>query len=170
VESVPLCSLQDVVSHSKKLTKKNKEQLSDMMMLNKQKGGMKALSKEKREKLEAYQHLFYLLQVCSCSCSPLVIDAYMYWNSLYLCTVVLRHYHSLWHWLLWIHALSNFSSCFRLTQHTWPSWFFRCLKTNPQSSWIRSSSRCITMHPIKERNICYCGFSKQRCRRRSSML
>lgn len=54
---------QDVVSHSKKLTKKNKEQLSDMMMLNKQKGGLKALSKEKREKLEAYQHLFYLLQV-----------------------------------------------------------------------------------------------------------
>lgn len=52
-----------MVSHSKKLTKKNKEQLSDMMMLNKQKGGLKALSKEKREKLEAYQHLFYLLQV-----------------------------------------------------------------------------------------------------------
>ncbi|KAM9313158.1 ras GTPase-activating-like protein IQGAP1 [Gastrophryne carolinensis] len=55
-------TLQDVVSHSKKLTKKNKEQLSDMMALNKQKGGLKALSKEKREKLEAYQHLFYLLQ------------------------------------------------------------------------------------------------------------
>ncbi|NWU44841.1 IQGA1 protein, partial [Hylia prasina] len=55
-------TLQDVVSHSKKLTKKNKEQLSDMMMLNKQRGGLKALSKEKREKLEAYQYLFYLLQ------------------------------------------------------------------------------------------------------------
>lgn len=52
------------MSHSKKLTKKNKEQLSDMMMLSKQRGGLKALSKEKREKLEAYQHLFYLLQVC----------------------------------------------------------------------------------------------------------
>ncbi|XP_072004464.1 ras GTPase-activating-like protein IQGAP1 [Engystomops pustulosus] len=55
-------TLQDVVSHSKKLTKKNKEQLADMMMINKQRGGLKALSKEKREKLEAYQHLFYLLQ------------------------------------------------------------------------------------------------------------
>lgn len=55
-------TLQEVVSHSKKLTKKNKEQLSDMMMINKQKGGLKALSKEKRVKLEAYQHLFYLLQ------------------------------------------------------------------------------------------------------------
>ncbi|XP_060057602.1 ras GTPase-activating-like protein IQGAP3 [Erinaceus europaeus] len=54
-------TLQEVVSHCKKLTKKNKEQLSDMMVLDKQKG-LKALSKEKRQKLEAYQHLFYLLQ------------------------------------------------------------------------------------------------------------
>ncbi|XP_072408968.1 ras GTPase-activating-like protein IQGAP1 [Chiloscyllium punctatum] len=55
-------TLQEVVSHSKKLTRKNKEQLSDMMQINKQKGGLKALSKEKRMKLEAYQNLFYLLQ------------------------------------------------------------------------------------------------------------
>uniref|UniRef100_A0AAY4DW60 IQ motif containing GTPase activating protein 1 n=1 Tax=Denticeps clupeoides TaxID=299321 RepID=A0AAY4DW60_9TELE len=55
-------TLQEVVSHSKKLTKKNKEQLSNLMMMNKQKGGLKSLSKEKREKLEAYQYLFYLLQ------------------------------------------------------------------------------------------------------------
>lgn len=54
--------LQEVVSHCKKLTKKNKEQLSEMMSLEKQKG-LKSLSKEKRQKLEAYQHLFYLLQV-----------------------------------------------------------------------------------------------------------
>uniref|UniRef100_A0A8C3CHW0 IQ motif containing GTPase activating protein 3 n=1 Tax=Cairina moschata TaxID=8855 RepID=A0A8C3CHW0_CAIMO len=54
-------TLQEVVSHCKKLTKKNKEQLSEMMSLDKQKG-LKALSKEKRQKLEAYQHLFYLLQ------------------------------------------------------------------------------------------------------------
>lgn len=39
-----------------------------MMMLNKQRGGLKALSKEKREKLEAYQHLFYLLQVSNFLC------------------------------------------------------------------------------------------------------
>lgn len=56
-------TLQEVVSHSKKLTKKNKGQLSNMMMMNKQRGGLKALSKEKRLKLEAYQYLFYLLQV-----------------------------------------------------------------------------------------------------------
>nr|AAI51103.1 IQ motif containing GTPase activating protein 3 [Mus musculus] len=54
-------TLQEVVSHCKKLTKKNKEQLSDMMILDKQKG-LKSLSREKRQKLEAYQHLFYLLQ------------------------------------------------------------------------------------------------------------
>lgn len=58
-------TLQEVVSHSKKLTKKNKGELSNLMMMNKQKGGLKALSKEKRDKLEAYQYLFYLLQVCS---------------------------------------------------------------------------------------------------------
>ncbi|XP_035273693.1 ras GTPase-activating-like protein IQGAP1 [Anguilla anguilla] len=55
-------TLQEVVSHSKKLTKKNKGQLSNLMMMNKHKGGLKALSKEKRDKLEAYQYLFYLLQ------------------------------------------------------------------------------------------------------------
>ncbi|NXB94605.1 IQGA3 protein, partial [Vidua chalybeata] len=54
-------TLQEVVSHCKKLTKKNKEQLSEMMSMDKQKG-LKTLSKEKRQKLEAYQHLFYLLQ------------------------------------------------------------------------------------------------------------
>uniref|UniRef100_A0A452RDR6 IQ motif containing GTPase activating protein 3 n=1 Tax=Ursus americanus TaxID=9643 RepID=A0A452RDR6_URSAM len=54
-------TLQEVVSHFKKLTKKNKEQLAGMMVLDKQKG-LKSLSKEKRQKLEAYQHLFYLLQ------------------------------------------------------------------------------------------------------------
>ncbi|XP_045901398.1 ras GTPase-activating-like protein IQGAP3 isoform X2 [Micropterus dolomieu] len=54
-------TLQEVVSHCKKLTKKNKEQLSDMMDGERSKG-LKALSRERRERLEAYQHLFYLLQ------------------------------------------------------------------------------------------------------------
>ncbi|KAK2845226.1 hypothetical protein Q5P01_011885 [Channa striata] len=54
-------TLQEVVSQSKKLTKKNKEQLSDMMDVERGKG-LKALSRERRERLEAYQHLFYLLQ------------------------------------------------------------------------------------------------------------
>ncbi|XP_039224578.1 ras GTPase-activating-like protein IQGAP3 isoform X1 [Crotalus tigris] len=54
-------TLQEVVSHCKKLTKKNKEQLSSRMDENKE-NGLKALSREKRKTLEAYQHLFYHLQ------------------------------------------------------------------------------------------------------------
>uniref|UniRef100_A0A3B5AJT8 Ras GTPase-activating-like protein IQGAP3 n=1 Tax=Stegastes partitus TaxID=144197 RepID=A0A3B5AJT8_9TELE len=54
-------TLQEVVSHCKKLTKKNKEQLSDMMDVERSKG-LKALNRDRRERLEAYQHLFYLLQ------------------------------------------------------------------------------------------------------------
>uniref|UniRef100_A0A087XUA0 IQ motif containing GTPase activating protein 3 n=1 Tax=Poecilia formosa TaxID=48698 RepID=A0A087XUA0_POEFO len=54
-------TLQEVVSHCKKLTGKNKNHLSDLMDMEKSKG-LKALSRDRREKLEAYQHLFYLLQ------------------------------------------------------------------------------------------------------------
>ncbi|NXI36617.1 IQGA2 protein, partial [Galbula dea] len=53
-------TLQDVVLHNKKLNKKSKSQLEEMVMVDKQ--GIKGLSKERRKKLEAYQHLFYLLQ------------------------------------------------------------------------------------------------------------
>uniref|UniRef100_A0A663MZD1 IQ motif containing GTPase activating protein 2 n=1 Tax=Athene cunicularia TaxID=194338 RepID=A0A663MZD1_ATHCN len=53
-------TLQDVVLHNKKLNKKSKSQLEEMVTVDKQ--GIKGLSKERRKKLEAYQHLFYLLQ------------------------------------------------------------------------------------------------------------
>ncbi|XP_074668229.1 ras GTPase-activating-like protein IQGAP2 isoform X5 [Strix aluco] len=53
-------TLQDVVLHNKKLNKKSKSQLEEMVMVDKQ--GIKGLSKERRKKLEAYQNLFYLLQ------------------------------------------------------------------------------------------------------------
>ncbi|XP_062874278.1 ras GTPase-activating-like protein IQGAP2 [Trichomycterus rosablanca] len=54
-------TLQDVVSLSKKMkTKKNKMTGEDLIVVDKQ--GIKGLSKEKRGRLEAYQHLFYLLQ------------------------------------------------------------------------------------------------------------
>lgn len=49
------------MSHSKKLNKKSKNQVEEMVAGDKQ--GIKGLSKERRKKLEAYQHLFYLLQV-----------------------------------------------------------------------------------------------------------
>lgn len=51
-----------MVSLSKKMkTKKNKMTKEDLATGDKQ--GIKGLSKEKRRRLEAYQHLFYLLQV-----------------------------------------------------------------------------------------------------------
>ncbi|XP_043558639.1 ras GTPase-activating-like protein IQGAP2 [Chiloscyllium plagiosum] len=53
-------TLQDVISHSKKMDKKNKGQAMEVISGDKQ--GLKSLSKENRKKLEAYQHLFYLLQ------------------------------------------------------------------------------------------------------------
>ncbi|XP_073670718.1 ras GTPase-activating-like protein IQGAP2 isoform X2 [Paramisgurnus dabryanus] len=54
-------TLQNVVSHSKMMkSKKNKMSKEDLFMGEKQ--GIKGLSKDKRKKLEAYQHLFYLLQ------------------------------------------------------------------------------------------------------------
>uniref|UniRef100_A0A3Q1FTV3 IQ motif containing GTPase activating protein 2 n=1 Tax=Acanthochromis polyacanthus TaxID=80966 RepID=A0A3Q1FTV3_9TELE len=54
-------TLQDVVSHNKKMkTKKNKANKDDLAGGDKL--GIKGLSKGKRRKLEAYQHLFYLLQ------------------------------------------------------------------------------------------------------------
>ncbi|XP_076443787.1 ras GTPase-activating-like protein IQGAP1 isoform X2 [Babylonia areolata] len=47
-------TLQDVVTHNRKLTKRTDEQSSVR--------GLKALSRESHERLEVYQHLFYLLQ------------------------------------------------------------------------------------------------------------
>ncbi|XP_057689340.1 ras GTPase-activating-like protein IQGAP3 isoform X2 [Corythoichthys intestinalis] len=54
-------TLQEVASQCKKLTKKNKEKLLGMMDAERSKG-LKALSRERRQRLEAYQNLFYLLQ------------------------------------------------------------------------------------------------------------
>ncbi|KAM6965047.1 ras GTPase-activating-like protein IQGAP2 [Aplochiton taeniatus] len=54
-------TLQDVVSHSKKMnSKKSKMSKEELAAGGRQ--GIKGLSKGKRKKLEAYQHLFYLLQ------------------------------------------------------------------------------------------------------------
>ncbi|KAM4616116.1 ras GTPase-activating-like protein IQGAP2 isoform 2-T2 [Polymixia lowei] len=54
-------TLQDVVSHSKKMkTKKSKMSKEDLAIGDKL--GIKGLNRGKRKKLEAYQHLFYLLQ------------------------------------------------------------------------------------------------------------
>lgn len=51
--------LQDVILHNKKLGRKGQD-LQSLASSNTK--GIKSLSKESQEKLEAYQHLFYLLQ------------------------------------------------------------------------------------------------------------
>ncbi|XP_028268969.1 ras GTPase-activating-like protein IQGAP2 [Parambassis ranga] len=53
-------TLQDVVSHNKKMNKKTKTSKDSQSAGDRL--GIKGLSKGKRRKLEAYQHLFYLLQ------------------------------------------------------------------------------------------------------------
>lgn len=52
-------TLQDVVMHNKKLKREKADTLSTTAGAA---SGLKALSREKREQLEGYQHLFYLLQ------------------------------------------------------------------------------------------------------------
>ncbi|XP_012941932.1 ras GTPase-activating-like protein IQGAP1 isoform X2 [Aplysia californica] len=61
-------TLQDVVTHNKKLTKRT----SDDPQLRG--GGLKALSKENHERLETYQHLFYLLQTCPNYLAKLIFE------------------------------------------------------------------------------------------------
>lgn len=58
--------LKDVVSHNKKM--KTEKMKSEMDQTTGDKLGIKGLSKGKRRKLEAYQHLFYLLQVIKEMC------------------------------------------------------------------------------------------------------
>lgn len=53
---------QDVVSHNKKMKDMKKEGQLDLTGGDTL--GIKGLNMVKRKKLEAYQHLFYLLQVC----------------------------------------------------------------------------------------------------------
>ena len=63
--------LKDVVSHNKKM--KTEKMKSEIDQTAGDKLGIKGLSKGKRRKLEAYQHLFYLLQVIKemCQAPPL---------------------------------------------------------------------------------------------------
>ncbi|KAJ3604604.1 hypothetical protein NHX12_029344, partial [Muraenolepis orangiensis] len=55
-------TLQDVVSHSKKMNSKKSKSTNKEDLATWDQYGIKGLSKGKRRKLEAYQHLFYLLQ------------------------------------------------------------------------------------------------------------
>ncbi|KAG2466905.1 ras GTPase-activating-like protein IQGAP2 isoform X1 [Polypterus senegalus] len=83
-------TLQDVVSHSKKLNKKSKGHMEEIVTGDKQ--GIKGLSKEKRKKLEAYQHFFYLLQTNPAYLAKLIFQMPQNKSTKFMDTVVFTLY------------------------------------------------------------------------------
>lgn len=83
-------TLQDVISHSKKMDKKNKGQAMEVISGDKQ--GLKSLSKEKRKKLEAYQHLFYLLQTNPAYLAKLIFQMPQNKSTKFMDTVIFTLY------------------------------------------------------------------------------
>lgn len=149
----------DVVSHNKKMkTKKNKASKVDLNAGDRL--GIKGLNKGKRRKLEAYQHLFYLLQVMT------------QWVKLSL--IIPRHearrlmrYSGVVEDRPW--SCSFLSSLhFRPIHPTWPSWSSRCPKISPLSLWTLWSSPCTTTHLTRGRNTCCSNSLRQLWRRKSS--
>lgn len=55
--------LDDVVHQNRELRKARKQGNDQKLVLPHQQGGLRSLTKKARQKLESYQHLFYLLQV-----------------------------------------------------------------------------------------------------------
>uniref|UniRef100_A0A3B5BK75 IQ motif containing GTPase activating protein 2 n=1 Tax=Stegastes partitus TaxID=144197 RepID=A0A3B5BK75_9TELE len=84
-------TLQDVVSHNKKMkTKKNKASKDDLSAGDKL--GIKGLSKGKRRKLEAYQHLFYLLQTNPAYLAKLIFQMPQNKSTKFMDTVIFTLY------------------------------------------------------------------------------
>ncbi|XP_064650547.1 ras GTPase-activating-like protein IQGAP1 isoform X2 [Lineus longissimus] len=78
-------TLQDVLTHNNKLGDyQNKMQTST--------GGLKGLSKESREKLEAYQHLFYLLQTNPTYLAKLIFEMPLSKTTVFMESVILALY------------------------------------------------------------------------------
>ncbi|XP_038147744.1 ras GTPase-activating-like protein IQGAP2 [Cyprinodon tularosa] len=84
-------TLQDVVSHNKKMkNKKNKTSKDDQTAGDGL--GIKGLSKGKRRKLEAYQHLFYLLQTNPSYLAKLIFQMPQNKSTKFLDTVIFTLY------------------------------------------------------------------------------
>ncbi|MEQ2282850.1 Ras GTPase-activating-like protein iqgap1 [Ameca splendens] len=84
-------TLQDVVSHSKKMkNKKNKTSHDDHTAGDGL--GIKGLSKGKRRKLEAYQHLFYLLQTIPSYLAKLIFQMPQNKSTKFMDTVIFTLY------------------------------------------------------------------------------
>lgn len=136
-------------------TKKNKESKDDLTAGDRL--GIKGLNKGKRRKLEAYQHLFYLLQVIQkCFISTFIFPS-LKASIKYPSSVADSHL-----------MLLLFSSLlFRPIHPTWQSWSSRCLKTSPLSLWTLWSSLCTTTLLTREKNTS-CSNSLRRLWRRKS--
>uniref|UniRef100_A0A3Q2P197 IQ motif containing GTPase activating protein 2 n=1 Tax=Fundulus heteroclitus TaxID=8078 RepID=A0A3Q2P197_FUNHE len=84
-------TLQDVVSHNKKMkNKKNKTSTDDQTTGDGL--GIKGLSKGKRRKLEAYQHLFYLLQTIPSYLAKLIFQMPQNKSTKFMDTVIFTLY------------------------------------------------------------------------------
>ncbi|XP_076995508.1 ras GTPase-activating-like protein IQGAP2 isoform X2 [Tamandua tetradactyla] len=83
-------TLQDVISHSKKL---NKKKGGEMQILNNAENqGIKSLSKERRKTLETYQQLFYLLQTNPSYLAKLIFQMPQNKSTKFMDTVVFTLY------------------------------------------------------------------------------
>ncbi|XP_037657712.1 ras GTPase-activating-like protein IQGAP2 [Choloepus didactylus] len=83
-------TLQDVISHSKKL---NKKKGGEMQILNNAENqGIKSLSKERRKTLETYQQLFYLLQTDPSYLAKLIFQMPQNKSTKFMDTVVFTLY------------------------------------------------------------------------------
>ncbi|KAM3610833.1 uncharacterized protein V6R79_009362 [Siganus canaliculatus] len=84
-------TLQDVVTHNKKMkNKKNKANKDDLTGADKL--GIKGLNKSKRKKLEAYQHLFYLLQTNPAYLAKLIFQMPQNKSTKFMDTVIFTLY------------------------------------------------------------------------------
>ncbi|XP_041856233.1 ras GTPase-activating-like protein IQGAP2 [Melanotaenia boesemani] len=84
-------TLQDVVSHSKKMkSKKSKASKDDLTAGDRL--GIKGLSKGKRRKLELYQHLFYLLQTNPSHLAKLIFQMPQNKSTKFMDTVIFTLY------------------------------------------------------------------------------
>ncbi|XP_072462483.1 ras GTPase-activating-like protein IQGAP2 isoform X2 [Notamacropus eugenii] len=83
-------TLQDVISHRKKMNKKKRQEL--LLLSGNEKQGIKSLSKEKRKKLEAYQQLFYLLQTNPAYLAKLIFQMPQNKSTKFMDTVIFTLY------------------------------------------------------------------------------
>lgn len=147
-----------MVSHNKKMKDMKKEGRVDSTGGDTL--GIKGLNMVKRKKLEAYQHLFYLLQVMTKR-----VQLVGQWWAQQKKSHIGRMISGL---TLTLNSPSALRLALRPTRTTWPSSSSRCRKTSPPSSWPTWSSPCTTTPPTSGKNTCCSSFSRRLWRRKLS--